>query len=111
MPLGAVGSSRLGVNRILSDLTQEAFADKALQRRGIRVSKMFAEHRSSGDARLCKDGMPLGAVGKADWGLTIYYRILRRKHSIVFSIRQVMVIGPTPPGTGVITEALGSTAA
>ena len=29
---------------------------------------------------------------------------------MVFSIRQQMVIGPTPPGTGVITEALGSMA-
>lgn len=36
---------------------------------------------------------------------------LRRKHSTVFSIRQQMVIGPTPPGTGVITEARGATAA
>ncbi len=33
-----------------------------------------------------------------------------RKSSIVFSIRQVIVIGPTPPGTGVITDASGSTA-
>lgn len=31
----------------------------------------------------------------------IYFRpIRRRKHSIVFSIRQQIVIGPTPPGTG-----------
>ena len=42
----------------------------------------------------------------------IYFRpIRRRKHSIVFSIRQQIVIGPTPPGTGVMTEAFGSTAA
>ena len=42
----------------------------------------------------------------------IYFRpIRRRKHSIVFSIRQQIVIGPTPPGTGVMTEASGSTAA
>jgi hypothetical protein len=34
-----------------------------------------------------------------------------RKHSMVFSIRHVIVIGPTPPGTGVMTEALGSIAA
>ena len=40
-----------------------------------------------------------------------YAFILRRKHSMVFSIRQQMVIGPTPPGTGVITEAFGSIAA
>ena len=37
--------------------------------------------------------------------------ILTRKRSIVFSIRQAMVIGPTPPGTGVIAEAFGSTLA
>ncbi len=30
---------------------------------------------------------------------------------MVFSMRQVMVIGPTPPGTGVITDAFGSIAA
>ena len=36
---------------------------------------------------------------------------LPRKHWMVFSMRQQMVIGPTPPGTGVITEALGSTEA
>ena len=40
-----------------------------------------------------------------------YFSILRRKHSMVFSIRQQMVIGPTPPGTGVITDAFGSIAA
>ena len=27
---------------------------------------------------------------------------------MVFSIRQVMVIGPTPPGTGVMTDAIGN---
>ena len=32
-----------------------------------------------------------------------------KKHSIVFSIRQVIVIGPTPPGTGVIALTLYST--
>ena len=37
--------------------------------------------------------------------------IFRRKLSMVFSMRQVMVIGPTPPGTGVITDAFGSIAA
>ena len=37
--------------------------------------------------------------------------IFLRKHSIVFSMRHVMVIGPTPPGTGVITDALDSIAA
>ena len=36
--------------------------------------------------------------------------IFARNSLIVFSMRQVMVIGPTPPGTGVITEARGSTA-
>ncbi len=35
----------------------------------------------------------------------------RRKHSIVFSIKQQMVMGPTPPGTGVMTEAFSATAA
>ena len=40
-----------------------------------------------------------------------YACIFLRKHSIVFSMRHVMVIGPTPPGTGVMTEAFGSTAA
>ena len=30
---------------------------------------------------------------------------------MVFSIRQQMVMGPTPPGTGVIAEAFGSTEA
>jgi hypothetical protein len=40
-----------------------------------------------------------------------YFSIFLRKHSMVFSMRQQMVIGPTPPGTGVITEALGSIAA
>ena len=39
------------------------------------------------------------------------YFTLRRKHSMVFSMRQVMVIGPTPPGTGVMTDAFGSIAA
>ena len=45
--------------------------------------------------------------------LTINYlaTIFLRKHSMVFSMRQVMVIGPTPPGTGVITDAYGSIAA
>ena len=42
---------------------------------------------------------------------TGYFTCLRRKHSIVFSIRQAIVIGPTPPGTGVMTDAIGSTAA
>ena len=37
--------------------------------------------------------------------------IFLMKHSMAFSIRQVMVIGPTPPGTGVMTDALGSIAA
>ena len=45
--------------------------------------------------------------------LTVNYlaAIFLMKHSMVFSIRQVIVIGPTPPGTGVITDALGSMAA
>ena len=32
-----------------------------------------------------------------------------RKHCTVFSSKQAIVIGPTPPGTGVIHEALGAT--
>ena len=42
---------------------------------------------------------------------SLVFSILRRKHSTVFSIRQQMVMGPTPPGTGVMADALGSTAA
>ena len=46
--------------------------NKALQRRGTRVSEMFAEHRSSDAARPKRSevvGMPLiGAVCEADWG-------------------------------------------
>ena len=45
---------------------------EALQRRGTRVSEMFAEHRSSDAARPKRSevaGMPLiGAVCEADWG-------------------------------------------
>ena len=40
----------------------------------------------------------------------IYACIFLRKSLMVFCMRQVMVIGPTPPGTGVITDAIGSTA-
>ena len=45
--------------------------------------------------------------------LTVNYlaAIFLMKHSMVFSIRHVIVIGPTPPGTGVMTDALGSIAA
>ena len=40
-----------------------------------------------------------------------FHRATRfRKQAMVFSIRQVMVMGPTPPGTGVMTDAFGSTA-
>lgn len=46
----------------------------------------------------------------AIYKLFLNQRIFARKHSMVFSIRQHMVIGPTPPGTGVMTEALGATA-
>ena len=42
--------------------------------------------------------------------LSRYACIFLRKSLIVFCMRQVMVIGPTPPGTGVITDAIGSTA-
>lgn len=44
-----------------------------------------------------------------NFSVNIHFTFLR-KSSIVFSIRQVIVIGPTPPGTGVITDASGSTA-
>ena len=41
----------------------------------------------------------------------LYYAcIFLRKSLMVFCMRQVMVIGPTPPGTGVMTDAIGSTA-
>ena len=39
-----------------------------------------------------------------------YLFILFRKHSIVLRMSMVIVIGPTPPGTGVIAPAMGSTA-
>ena len=42
--------------------------------------------------------------------LSFFHFTFLRKSSIVFSIRHVIVIGPTPPGTGVITDASGSTA-
>ena len=42
--------------------------------------------------------------------LSRYACIFLRKSLMVFCMRQVMVIGPTPPGTGVITDAIGSTA-
>ena len=47
----------------------------------------------------------LSQTGKTRYmsGIQNYSRpIRRRKHSIVFSIRQQIVIGPTPPGTGVM---------
>ena len=40
----------------------------------------------------------------------IYFATFLRNASIVFSIRQAIVIGPTPPGTFVISEAFGSQA-
>ncbi len=40
-----------------------------------------------------------------------YRSIFRKKHSTVFSIKHAIVIGPTPPGTGVMSDAFGSTAA
>ena len=39
-----------------------------------------------------------------------YLFILFRKHSIVLRMSMVIVIGPTPPGTGVIAPATGNTA-
>ena len=45
---------------------------------------------------------------KTDEGISFDYFIRDRKHAMVFFMSIAMVIGPTPPGTGVIQPATGS---
>ena len=76
---------------------------KAGKRQGTKKPEVF----TSGFA-----GEGTGGEQRPGQAIRGYFRaIRRRKHSIVFSIRQQIVIGPTPPGTGVMTDALGSMAA
>ena len=72
---------------------------KAGKRQGTKKPEVF----TSGFA-----GEGTGGGQRPGQAIRGYFRaIRRRKHSIVFSIRQQIVIGPTPPGTGVMTDALG----
>ena len=115
---GAHPPSRAGP---LSDY--KVAVDASVRRRSGRMCHRKVRWRSSfpaelGPFRSQGHGRPCLSAAHAPRALCftgicagLYYAcIFLRKSLMVFCMRQVMVIGPTPPGTGVITDAIGSTA-
>ena len=95
--------------------------DASVRRRSWRMCRRKVHWRSSfpavlGPFRSQGHGRPCLSAAHAPPSSLLYRDLSRyaciflRKSLMVFCMRQVMVIGPTPPGTGVITDAIGSTA-
>ena len=112
---GAHPPSRAGP---LSDY--KVAVDASVRRRSGRMCRRKVRWRSSSPLRGSppltrpRTAMPFGGTCAPSSllyrDLSRYACIFLRKSLMVFCMRQVMVIGPTPPGTGVITDAIGSTA-